>query len=279
MGKSLDKQIEKFVDTVAKLNIEVLNPNASGRTIVFLHGIAASNSNWQRVYGGLSSNTRIVLVDLLGFGESPVPSRADYSVATHAKAVWLSLDAHGIFGDVLLVGHSMGCIIATKMAYLRPLRIKELYLLSLPIYKGYDIIEGTAGRVDSFVNKMYFKFYQSICESSLLLVFVGSMLTSFFKGKYIFQLKLRNLTAFRRSLVNCIEFQRTEVELMNLPAMPVHLYYGQFDIFVIHKYLNELGRGRNNTTIKRVNSGHSIIGPLAKAITYDLQQLDTEATL
>jgi len=214
-----------------------------------------------------------VLVDLLGFGQSPTPKKVDYSVATHAKAVWLSLDAQGISGDIYLVGHSMGCIVATNMAFLRQSRIKQLYLVSLPIYKGYEIIEGTASRVDSFINKLYFKTYQSIRENSLLLLFASSMISNFLGGVIAFELRFRNLTAFRRSLINCIEFQRTQSELLNMPQLDVHIYYGIFDVLIIHKYLVKLAKGRINTKITKVKAGHVVYGALARAIASDLVKI------
>lgn len=273
------KNNERLISIASDLHVTLEGDVRAAPTIVFLHGIASSSGNWQRVSARLHHlPARRVYVDLLGFGESPKPSHADYSVDTHAKAVWLSLDAQGIRGPIILVGHSMGCIVATHMATLRPRRVKRLLLVSLPLYRGYEMLQRKTivPRFDRLINHLYFKAYTYIREDSLLLGFGGSIVSRLIRDTAGFELGWRNIVAFRRSLVNCIEFQHTEDELRGLQKVPVYLYYGRLDIFVIKHYLRALARSRPFTHIRSVNAGHIMSKQLSRRVSRDIVSLVTE---
>lgn len=249
-------------------------------TIVFLHGIASNSGNWKKMSRHLRHvSARQIYVDLLGFGDSPKPWHADYSVDTHAKAVWMSLDSQHVHGPVIVVGHSMGCIVATHMATIRPDQVMQLVLVSLPLYRGYEILQkDSVSHIDRFINQLYFKAYTYIREDSLLLSFGGGMVSRLIGGRSGFELGWRNVIAFRRSLLNCIEFQHTELELRTMRELPVYLYYGRFDIFVIKQYLQNLAHSRPHTHIHRVRAGHIVSESLARAVSRDLAVLVKEGS-
>ena len=59
---------------------------------MFLHGIASNTKVWELVIKPLKGKHKIVLIDLLGFGESVAPDNIKYNVDDHAYAVsYLSL--------------------------------------------------------------------------------------------------------------------------------------------------------------------------------------------
>jgi pimeloyl-ACP methyl ester carboxylesterase len=92
----------------------------SGSPIVFLHGLAASGSSWGAAYDRLAGAHRLVFPDLLGFGRSPRP-RSGYGPDDHANAVAKCLHEIGAVDEpALLVGHSLGSLIALRMAAIHP---------------------------------------------------------------------------------------------------------------------------------------------------------------
>jgi pimeloyl-ACP methyl ester carboxylesterase len=96
-------------------------------TFVFLHGALNDRSVWDRQAHALAAVGRPVLaLDLPGHGGRPGPALT----SVEAMADWLlaELDAAGI-ADPLLVGHSMGSLVALEAAFRAPGRIKGLALL------------------------------------------------------------------------------------------------------------------------------------------------------
>ncbi len=70
------------------------------------------------------------MVDLLGFGDSPKPW-CRYTVDRHLDAVHTALAE---YGQVTLVGHSMGAVLAIAYAARYPHLVRRLILLSLPYF-------------------------------------------------------------------------------------------------------------------------------------------------
>ena len=90
-------------DPGARLSVDVSGDGAED--LVFLHGLGGTHRYWTNGRDPLTFvNCRTVLVDLLGFGDSPRPW-CRYSVDRHVRALRLSLPQSGA---MTLVAHSMG---------------------------------------------------------------------------------------------------------------------------------------------------------------------------
>src|SRR5690606_13354373 len=98
---------------------------------VFIHGIGGTGGVWKEVIAKLTvENIRIIVVDLIGFGDSPRPEWAMYSTKFQARSLRSTLLRKGILGKVTIVGHSMGSLVAIDMARRYPLSVKQLILCS-----------------------------------------------------------------------------------------------------------------------------------------------------
>jgi pimeloyl-ACP methyl ester carboxylesterase len=97
-------------------------------TVVFVHGLGGSSTNWTDLAGALSSRWRGLAVDLPGFGRSaPLPSR-DYSLGAHARTVTAFLET--LDGPVHLVGNSLGGAVALSVAADHPSLVRTTTLVS-----------------------------------------------------------------------------------------------------------------------------------------------------
>lgn len=108
---------------------------------LFVHGLGGSALNWTDLMGVLSEPALVdearpdapplagEALDLPGFGFSPPPEDADYSMDARAAAVISLLDKRG-HGPVHLVGNSLGGAISTRVAARRPDLVKTLTLIS-----------------------------------------------------------------------------------------------------------------------------------------------------
>src|SRR6266581_7700847 len=89
--------------------------------VVFLHGLGGASSEAFPTIAHHSSlaGSRVLLIDLLGFGYSDAPADFGYTVEEHADSVAALLDHLDLRG-VHVVGHSMGGSIAIALAARHP---------------------------------------------------------------------------------------------------------------------------------------------------------------
>lgn len=92
--------------------------NPAAPPLVLLHGLSCSSTWWAAVVPTLARQRRVIRIDLLGHGHSDKP-RQGYTVERHAALVAGVLDSLRI-DSAIVVGHSMGALVATAMAEQRP---------------------------------------------------------------------------------------------------------------------------------------------------------------
>lgn len=112
-------------------------------TVVMLHGISSSSKTYDNAIKYLEekeslNDVRFVTFDLLGSGESPKSDDFNYGFEEQLAALDSSIDDLNAEGPVVLVGHSMGCLISIRYADLHKKKVRELVLVSPPIYRPED---------------------------------------------------------------------------------------------------------------------------------------------
>ncbi|OZE34045.1 MULTISPECIES: alpha/beta fold hydrolase [unclassified Rhodococcus (in: high G+C Gram-positive bacteria)] len=114
-----------------RIRLVDLNPSGSGEVVIFLHGIAASWRWFVEILPEVARTHRAIAVDLPGFGDSQF-SRAGVSFEGMARAVAAVCDALEV-PRATVVGHSMGSIVATRLAIERPDLVERLVITGGPI--------------------------------------------------------------------------------------------------------------------------------------------------
>jgi pimeloyl-ACP methyl ester carboxylesterase len=94
---------------------------------VLVHGLGGSHLNWMRVAPQLARHGRVLAPDLAGFGLTPVAGRRTTVAAQ--RALLHRLISQTCDAPVLLIGNSMGGLIALTEAALHPDRIAGLVLV------------------------------------------------------------------------------------------------------------------------------------------------------
>ena len=99
---------------------------------VLLHGIGSASANWLEQLRAAEGrdDLRVLAWDAPGYGESTLLSDASPVAQDYGARLWAWLDALGETGPVVLVGHSLGTLMASAAFRLQPGRVKRLILLS-----------------------------------------------------------------------------------------------------------------------------------------------------
>ncbi len=99
----------------------------TGPSIVLIHGLGGSTTNWDAVGTAVARHGRARAIDLPGFGLTP--PRRDFRIETHRDAVIAYLEAVG--GDRhTLIGNSTGGLVSEMVAASRPDLVERLILVS-----------------------------------------------------------------------------------------------------------------------------------------------------
>ena len=233
----------------------VVREEGQGEPVVLLHGIAAKGAHWKPLLKRLSSDTwRVIIPDLLGFGDSPTPQGARYDVAQHARAVLASLRWQaGLTGPFTLVGHSMGCLVATHIAATNPDLVKRLVLYEPPLFA--DAPEDFPRHTK--LKDRYFAFFGFLATHPELAATEGHLLWRAAKRLTGFGLTEERWTAFERSLRHTIMDQGAYNELHAI-TIPTDIIYGRLDFVVIRADVKKMFRANRNIKLHLVTQTHGI---------------------
>ena len=83
--------------------------------VALLHGMLASHHYISSVVGPCLHPWRLLLPDLLGFGDSAKPP-VDFTVDDHLACLLDLIEKEGTPRPLVLGGHSLGCLLATAAA-------------------------------------------------------------------------------------------------------------------------------------------------------------------
>ena len=106
---------------------------AAPRVLAF-HGFLSGGSAWEPLRRQLAGEAELITPDLPGYGRSPEPASADgYSLDAVVDQVKPLLDAHQ---PVVLLGHSMGAIVALALAARHPGAVRAVGIIGIPVYES-----------------------------------------------------------------------------------------------------------------------------------------------
>ncbi|HXS82937.1 MAG TPA: alpha/beta hydrolase, partial [Methylomirabilota bacterium] len=125
-----------------------------GPTIVFVHGLGASRNDWLPTARKLLGRYRVVLVDLPGHGESPLPD--PFSFVTVGEALDAVLAKQNP-DSTIVVAHQIGGRVALAAFAAHPGRAKGLVLIDVPV--------GLPIAIDDQQKKQFLEFMDSNYEA------------------------------------------------------------------------------------------------------------------
>ena len=261
--------LDKFIHKTLKrpYNLSVQYHSRSGEPIVFLHGIASSRITWRHVLPLLIPKYQCITVDLLGFGDSPKPDWKNYNLDDHVEAVAHAIKKMRLKSTPMVVGHSMGSLIAARLAKKHPELVNSLVLCSMPLYINDQLAKSldTYSKTDKFKNNAYFNIYQAIAARPDETLKNASRVVKITGKDTSFRLDKETWLPFQNSLINSIENQTTFNDIKSL-KLPITIIYGRFDILVLSKYYKLLQKNHKNISVYKINGHHEITAGYAKNI-------------
>ncbi|CAM5406851.1 alpha/beta fold hydrolase [Streptomyces coeruleorubidus] len=108
--------------------LHVHDYGGDGPQLVLLHGFSRSLADWDAAATLLTAGHRVLSVDLPGHGRSPGIS--PWTMPTVVRHLADALDAHGV-PEAVLVGHSLGGMVAVEYARANPNRARARAAVNL----------------------------------------------------------------------------------------------------------------------------------------------------
>ena len=104
---------------------------ANGKTALLLHGKNFSGAYWETTAQALTKQGyRVVIPDQIGFGKSTKPQHYQYTFQALADNTDNLLKSLNINDNILVVGHSMGGMLATRYSLMYPEKVTKLALVN-----------------------------------------------------------------------------------------------------------------------------------------------------
>lgn len=110
----------------------------NGAPVVLLHGQVYTHHYMSDVTKILAKKRRAYSFDLLGFGDSPRPKNATYSLNQHPESIHMTLQSSDIAVPFMLVGHSMGAQLALAFAKKYSHLVSSIVAVGLPLCESKE---------------------------------------------------------------------------------------------------------------------------------------------
>lgn len=127
---------------VGRLAVRVVG--RQGPPIALLHGLAGSSRYWTSEFDRLGDTHRLVVPDLLGFGRS-APFGRGFGPDDHVGALVECFDALGCDEPMTVVGHSLGALLALRLAASHPERVHAVVGFGAPLYPNRTVARRRIG--------------------------------------------------------------------------------------------------------------------------------------
>ncbi len=223
--------------------------------MVLIHGVASSSVTFQNVIPLIEGSHRVIAIDLLGFGESPIPENSEYTIDEHAAALERTIRSLKLHGAFTLVGHSMGALIAARIAARSPRQVDKVVLVSPPIYVSPDELSRA---LDRNVMDLYLKAYKYIRLNKEFTLRHAKMVERLLPIPKAMDINEKTWTPFVKSLEHSIESQTTISDIAAVRA-PIEMIYGSLDEFHSEGVLRIVSR-MTGVTVHRVRGSDHLIG-------------------
>jgi len=254
--------IREFLFGTGAPRLHVAVDEGDGHPVILLHGLASSSVTFDMVVPLLRDNHRVISIDLLGFGKSPAPNTATYTLEEHVAAVERTIRTLKINGRATLVGHSLGSLIAARYAAQNPSTLSHLILVSPPFYLPGNTVLDPLERFQMEAYRKLQNYMRTNRHFTEAAARAASLLVPMKGGLEVTE---KNWRAVSLSLENCIEQQTAMTDLAQV-KIPVDAIWGTRDPFMAPAGLRIIERMRGVASTKVDGADHLIRAKFAEEL-------------
>jgi len=264
----LDKIFHRLLKAPYALHARVIESDQKAvATVLFIHGIGNTGEVWNGVITKLPKDIRVITIDLLGFGQSPRPDWATYNAKIQARSVLATILKLRLFGPIIVVGHSLGALVAVDVAKRYPLLIKSLILCSPPFYQlNYD-----EKRLLPSSDKILKDIFKTVKKHPEQFLQFASVATRYKLINAVFNVSPDNIGSYMGTLEAAI-INQTSIDDIKKIKQPILIIHGILDPLVVDRNIKKLGRNQANITVKSVLAGHEVKGLMSSAVIGAIQK-------
>ncbi|MFX1386407.1 MAG: alpha/beta fold hydrolase [Promethearchaeota archaeon] len=234
--------------TVNQSDIFYYDNELEGTPHLFIHGWLGSSLEWSYQLFYFTSRKHIILIDLPGFGNSD-RSKRNYSVDFYTNQILDFLKLLG-YNEVVLIGHSLGGVIAQYITIQNPKLVKKLVLISSDI----AISKTSKDKFKLFwVNLVFKLFYKQVLKNIIKRIISKEKESREFQKltKYAFELpKSIVLSTFKNMTLKF----NLKKKLYNI-SQDTLIIYGNMDNIISKSMLGNLNDLIPQSDTKIIDSG------------------------
>ena len=152
--RNLSRYIRGYLGGLRSLCVEIEGEEfkylegGDGDTIIFLHGILGSKTQWRSLMQTYTQDYRVVALDIPGLCLHQAFAQKKHSL--RQLSIWLESVVDRLRSDrVHLVCHSMGCALGSYFAATRPGMVSSLTLMAFP-----DVFSNRGETLQGLVNEI-----------------------------------------------------------------------------------------------------------------------------
>ncbi|MFX1275394.1 MAG: alpha/beta fold hydrolase [Promethearchaeota archaeon] len=239
--------------TINQLEIFYIENNISGTPLLFIHGWLGSSPEWIHQFNYFKSKAHIIILDLPGFGKSNKP-KTRYSIEFFTKHILDFIKLRG-YQEVILIGHSLGGMIAQNITIQKPTLVKKLILISTAATFSQSIKK----KITLFWVNIIFKLtYKSFLKNSIKQILSIKSENREFKKLYNNTLKIPKsvvLSTFK-NMTSKFNLNKKLSRIFH----PTLLIYGKEDRIISRSSIKNLGNLIPNSEVYIIeNSPHRVM--------------------
>ncbi len=233
---------------VNQLEIFYYDNKLEGIPLVFIHGWLGSSLEWKYQLYHFNLKNHIILIDLPGFGKSDKPNK-DYSIDFYTRQIsdFLKLLK---YNKIILIGHSLGGLIAQDIVLKNPKLAKKLILISSTSGKSKSISEKF---IIFWLNILFKLFYRTFLKNIIGKIISPEKEFREFKKLYKNTLKLPKAVVLN-TFKNMTSRYKLKEELCTI-SQPTMLIYGSKDHVISEAVINDLNDFIPNTELFIIDKG------------------------
>jgi pimeloyl-ACP methyl ester carboxylesterase len=218
---------------VNQLELFYYDNKLEGMPLVFIHGWLGSSLEWKYQLYHFNLKNHIILLDLPGFGKSDKPKK-NHSIDFYTKYIsdFLKLLK---YNEVILIGHSLGGLIAQNIVLKNPKLVKKLILISSTSGKSQSILDRS---IVFWLNVLFKLFYRTFLKNIIGKIISPEKEFREFKKLYKNALKLPKAVVLNTFKNMTCKFKLNK-ELCTV-SQPTMLIYGSEDRIISKAVINEL---------------------------------------